>query len=555
MAIKTINYKIADILKLINVDNEQDNGIFLPYIQRDFVWNEERIYSLLDSLMLGYPMGTILIWRTDRPVNYRWFEENYEPKTLAYDFFVDDYNNKISRQYVLDGQQRLQSLYIAMNGTYNGNVLFMNLLSGTGGADDNYEFAFLNPASAEGNGWIKVPDFLAHDFKTVNMLSEIKKALKNKGIIPAICTYEEANYIVANALKLYKAFKTDKNMPVQILTNDIPLKDIAAIFTRINSGGIVLDATDLAMATIASEWTEANASFNELVKIIRDDMGFARPRDFILQSCAAVLRGIAGTGAAVTHTFSEIQEDLKNNFPAISVAILDVLNFIVRLRNSACNFNIPFYAPVIILVAYRYAHGRDAWDSKSETIKKFLFTAFLCSAFANPTQKLMKDLLAYVSKRQNSFLLNSIKKICKNNKRDFDLNIDDMLTSRIDSAKANLIMYLVYKDQQEYNPDTMTIRDHIFPRAVLRSLRHGSKQLYSPKQYDSILNCELLTSADNQAKGDKLPDNYFKGLNKLENYLQLHAIPEDEKLWNLNNYLKFLDARKKLMADRIKNNF
>lgn len=56
----TIEVKtIAEVLDRINADG--DGGIFLPYIQRDFVWREERIYSLLDSLMRGYPIGTILV--------------------------------------------------------------------------------------------------------------------------------------------------------------------------------------------------------------------------------------------------------------------------------------------------------------------------------------------------------------------------------------------------------------------------------------------------------------------------------------------------------------
>ena len=53
------NSTIADILERIN--SEEENGIFLPYVQRDFVWDKERIYSLLDSLMRGYPIGD-LIW-------------------------------------------------------------------------------------------------------------------------------------------------------------------------------------------------------------------------------------------------------------------------------------------------------------------------------------------------------------------------------------------------------------------------------------------------------------------------------------------------------------
>ena len=110
---------ITDIVSRI-----KNNGILLPYIQRDFVWDKERICSLLDSLMRGYPIGDILIWETKRPVNYREFELDYNSNINNNGFTTGDGNNPITKQYVLDGQQRLQSLYIAMCGSYDGDMLF-----------------------------------------------------------------------------------------------------------------------------------------------------------------------------------------------------------------------------------------------------------------------------------------------------------------------------------------------------------------------------------------------------------------------------------------------
>ena len=90
------NNTIASVLDNINLN--QRGGIFLPYIQRDFVWDETRIYSLLDSLMRGYPMGTILIWETDESVNYRCFADEYSPKSFAYDFSIS--GDGITRAYI-----------------------------------------------------------------------------------------------------------------------------------------------------------------------------------------------------------------------------------------------------------------------------------------------------------------------------------------------------------------------------------------------------------------------------------------------------------------------
>ncbi|MBQ3625905.1 MAG: DUF262 domain-containing protein [Synergistaceae bacterium] len=555
------NKSIAEVLSSINLDEK--GGIFLPYIQRDFVWNEERIYSLLDSLMRGYPMGTILIWETDTAVNYRRFAKDYDPDDIDYDFLVDDKNNKILRQYVLDGQQRLQSLYIAMHGTYNNENLFFDLLSDT---QSGYVFEFRSPSETASEGWLNVKDFLSHNFNSLNILNIIKK-LKRDNIFPEHCTEEQQYLMAENADRLYKTFKSDHNIPVQTLRNDIPLKDIAEIFVRTNSGGVVLDATDLVMATIASEWTGANQAFNELVNIIKE-MGFKNPRTFILQSCFAILLGTAAMTQTALKDFasSERQNELRQNFPQISSAINDVLHFVEKLISDASihNFKIPFYNPILILVAYRYYHGQNDWNKNQDIIKSFLLTAFLCKDFIKPTQKLMRELLVYVSnnKKNLAFDLKIITGIFNNNNRNFAVNPYDLLDTRLNAPIANLILYLIYKDQAGYNPDTMTIHDHIFPRARLKSLKNGRRQRYSQNQYDSIINCELLTASDNIAKGAALPKDYFNAINfsgedKLKKFLKLHAIPEqfgenNIDLYDLSNYEKFLEARKIILAERIK---
>lgn len=109
---------------LEQIKNEE---IVLPAIQRDFVWNKEKIEKLLDSIMRGYPIGIILLWETYNEIQFRLFVKDYQPDDLH--VFCD--NKKQKRlKLVLDGQQRLQSLYTALYGTYEGKYLFLDILSG-----------------------------------------------------------------------------------------------------------------------------------------------------------------------------------------------------------------------------------------------------------------------------------------------------------------------------------------------------------------------------------------------------------------------------------------
>ena len=87
--------------------------------------------------MRGYLIGDILIWETKCPVNYRDFECNYNYNISNNKFTAGDENNPVIKQYILDGQQCLQSLYIAMCGSYDGAIIFFNLKSSPKGNSDN----------------------------------------------------------------------------------------------------------------------------------------------------------------------------------------------------------------------------------------------------------------------------------------------------------------------------------------------------------------------------------------------------------------------------------
>lgn len=103
------------IISILNQIKEKE--IVLPAIQRGFVWPEDKIETLLDSIMRGYPIGITLLWETYEDIQYRDFERNYKDSNkLSY----NDNSQHKKLKVVLDGQQRLQSLFLALYGTYEG---------------------------------------------------------------------------------------------------------------------------------------------------------------------------------------------------------------------------------------------------------------------------------------------------------------------------------------------------------------------------------------------------------------------------------------------------
>jgi hypothetical protein len=156
-------------------DSEAGGGFWLPNIQRHFVWSEEQITKLFDSIMREYPISTLLIWRTRQPIKHRRFIDHWKESLRVSDAFVTE--NVDPKSMVLDGQQRLQSLMIGIRGSYNGKELYFNITSGRTAAPDEIRYQFRFMESAEANWpWFRLKDVLSELSKGRKLPMEVAKA-------------------------------------------------------------------------------------------------------------------------------------------------------------------------------------------------------------------------------------------------------------------------------------------------------------------------------------------------------------------------------------------
>lgn len=81
---------IRKIVSYLNDDEADGGGFWLPNIQRPFVWNEDQIARLFDSIMREYPISTLLVWKTKEEVKHRKFIDNYLPDLKLTNFYVPD---------------------------------------------------------------------------------------------------------------------------------------------------------------------------------------------------------------------------------------------------------------------------------------------------------------------------------------------------------------------------------------------------------------------------------------------------------------------------------
>ena len=132
---------IRKIINYINNSIEQ-GGFWLPNIQRHFVWSTDQIIKLFDSIMREYPVGTLMIWKTNEKIRCRRFISNYKENMSITNTYETPNDNQ--KMLVLDGQQRLQSMYIALKGSYEGEELYIDVLHDVDRDEDiKYKFKFL----------------------------------------------------------------------------------------------------------------------------------------------------------------------------------------------------------------------------------------------------------------------------------------------------------------------------------------------------------------------------------------------------------------------------
>ena len=240
---QTEKRSLYKIVKVLN-NQEEDGGLWLPNIQRNFVWKENKICKLFDSIMREYPISTLLVWRTKSSyTTYREFIGNYSKNFDESDIHV--YEDKNVKNLVLDGQQRLQSLYIGIIGSFAGRELYLDILSGGESSPEGVKYKFEFRKSREGEfQWVKIKELVCDD--------RDPGGLANKIIDRADGKFSQGDIakIQRNVISVQNLFHSGEGITYQLLDSinypDLYLEDdVVEIFIRANSAGTVLSKSDL----------------------------------------------------------------------------------------------------------------------------------------------------------------------------------------------------------------------------------------------------------------------------------------------------------------------
>jgi hypothetical protein len=552
---KPISESIRKIVGHLN-NPAHEGGIWLPNIQRNFVWGEDQITRLFDSILRQYPISTLLIWKTRSETPRRRFIDHYLRVRDHGDFVPADSNPKL---LVLDGQQRLQSLYIGLKGSLEGRELYFDLLSGNEAPPDDikYRFAFFTPDTAPRH-YIKFKELVFSDETQSEARDRLVQAFESTG---RVLQPEEVKQLESNLERTFHTFRDREMLFYQLLDSiDRPRlygdDDVVEIFIRANSGGTKLGKSELLYSLLKASWEDAREKLDELLTHLNRS-GFAYTQDFVLKTCLTLLD--KGARYEVEKFRAPgIRDAIEARWDEIVAAIGEVADFTQGATFIRSDKALPSYLALIPLIYGRF-HFPDKWRETSER-DLYLIRVSLCGSFGGNPDRIIDAAVNRIREDQG-FDCQQQFGVIRDQNRSLEITQERFEQMGYGSSHIHLLFNWWYRSFN-YSPvyrGGLPQVDHIFPDSRLRKMKklnpdNGRMSLskYRPPERNQLANCMLLTQDENGSgqKTDQPPEQWFT--NKDDTYLDRHMIPRDRNLHHMERFEDFIVARKVLMLEKFR---
>ena len=527
--------KISQIL-----DKIDENQLFVPAFQREYVWKRENAKNLVDSLIKGYPTGTMLIWETNNPPELKggW---KYDPIQGAV-------------KIILDGQQRITTLYFLIRDKVppyytkkeiltDPRQLYVNI--------DTLELQYYKKTIMQKNPyWVNITDIFQKKVREREIVKNIKTNGNN-------LTTEEEDRIYDN----FRAIENilDRDFLEQHIPVKASLKDAIDIFYIVNDSGVNLTDAELALAQISGYWPEARSIFKAKLEKMKED-GFVFKLDFIIYCLLGVLYF---SGSDMTKLHGEGNRDkIKKAWEKLDNEVLDYVINLLRTHAYVDHTDeINSVYAIVPIVTFVYHKGKDniSQERINKIVKWFYYSQIRQRYVSQLPQKLDKD-LNIVRNAEHPFdeLLNNIKL-----ERFLEITPEEFIGVGIRHALYSLMRWYFKSKGAVCFTTGVGIRqnmgkkyslewDHIFPYSLLKKRGYNLNNRHKYALAQEITNRVILTQTANRRKGKRDPKGYLLDIKeRFPNALKLQVVPEKEEMWELENYEKFLQERRKKLASEL----
>ena len=571
---KYCSKSLNDILK-----NLSSGKYILPSFQRDYVWTMEQIESLFNSIYRGYPFGSMLFWHIN-PSKDKFIQNEVFYRFIT--LFNEENSNSMQNRettlfsdsdywVVLDGQQRLTSLNMGLQGSYKKRKPYLRKDAPI--AFDEYKLYVLVSKDVEN-------PFEFHKDKNIGMLSTDEK--KEKWLlVNDIYAKDLENLKVIYSLSedeliMVKNFK-DRINGLDIYFSDMQdftYDEATNVFVKVNSGGTILEMSDILNSMIISTWKKVKAK-EEFKQLINDisKIGFRINTNYIVRSILYLHHNDIRFYIQDFTSFIASKESCWNK---IKEAILETYNLMKHfglneLSLSGNNVTLPIlyyiYHKEIKNITSAKKHSKNR-----KVIKQWVLSAILLKIFSKSSDNTLKTIRSVfitenssesekpeiLYKSLNTYALKKninifpAKEIKGKLAEDWYISkeiISKRLTETQCGDRYSLpILSLLYPDHKIGQIDFE--QDHLHPIARMpKSIKNNPED---KKLYNSIINLQLLPKSDNTSKNNQSLEDWVSANTKTigrRKFLKEHLIP-DVSLAE-KDILKFFEKRKNLLIKQL----
>ena len=565
------------------VDNIQRGDVALPDIQRPFVWQNRKVRDLFDSMVKGFPVGYLLFWATGADNGVR-------------QIGTDGKDEKVARWLIVDGQQRLTSLYSVLTGTavvredYSESRIRIAFRP----HDCSFE---VTDAAIE-----KDPEFLADitplfdDYKqTVRSYLDRLEAARGE------LDQKERDHLDDQ----FDRVRDVGSYPFQVIELDAAMDEeqVADVFVRINSEGVPLNQADFILTLMSVFRDKARRELEDFARAAKKPtISQASPFNWYLQpqpdQLLRVAIAVAFRRAVLKHAYTMLRgKSLKSGqfsaeqrdaqFDQLQEAQNQVLNLLHWHEFLQCIERAGFRSSKMLsgsnAVLYTYALwliGRTEYhvplDSLREVIARWFFMAHTTARYSGSFETTFESdmgRLASLAVGDSAGFIDTLDRIVNDRLTSdyWTIGLPNELATSASKSPA-LMAYLAALNIHDADVLLSTTkvrsrlepaislkkgieRHHIFPRNFLK--QSGVTDL---KRINQIANFTMVEWSDNIKIADLPPGEYWpqqvaeKAFDpqRLATQRDLHALPDG---WETMGYDEFLQVRRELMADVVRRSF
>ncbi|MFH2135618.1 MAG: DUF262 domain-containing protein [Pseudomonadota bacterium] len=585
------------------IDGINSHDYLLPAIQRKFVWSSLQICVLFDSIMRGYPINTFMLWeiKSDYIKNdYKFYE--------FLKFYCQRFNeenphfptNASSKNFkaVIDGQQRLTSIYIGLFSTYAykqprvwwpttrddevlpPRKLYLDLMQPVESENDEtlmyFNFRFLTDDQYRyslGDAPKKHHWFCLHKILQMPQVDGANHVW-SKVVKPYLEEHSlsDNEFAQETLSQLYDVIRTQKIIHYFNETSQ-EIDHVLDVFIRTNSGGTKLDFSDLLMSIAVAHWDgDFRHELDNLIKQIHQsvEMGFYIERDWILKTCLMMI----GTDVRfkVRNFKAEQVEKIQKEWPAIKNCIKQTFLLIRRFGiNPQSLTSKNAVIPICYYLYRKEFDGQQLYLSINNLAKnhdqraamsQWFYMALLKGIFGGQADAILTSMRDVLDKNMSeaAFPLSKIIERYKATNKDLRFNedyVDNLLDTQYGEGRCRTLLHLLFP---EMKPTEVFHIDHLHPKskfektelkkyAFLQTDEDLHKFYRDPSHWNAMPNLHLLNHSQNISKKDRPLNEWIEDKNV---HLTSKDLLVDGVSLEFVDFKSFYEQRRTALKERLK---